>query len=155
MISDQVLIEAIDKSPLSQEDKQHWKDLLSKLSDQQRDQLHHSLLAKTEIRRAITLIEKALEIISEAEEEAEEEVKKEDKSKTEKQELLKELKEIKAKEDEIIMDEETLKKKQEETNQQIIEIRDNLKQLSLDVHGQPPPSYNKDQQPPSIPQLKK
>lgn len=150
MITDQKLIESIDKSSLSDEDKQHWKDLIPKLNQDQRERFYHSITAKTEIRRAITLIEKALEIITQAEEEAEQEVKKEKTDKSEKDQLLKELEEIKTKEDEIIMDEEALKKKQDETNKQINEIRDSLKQLSIEVHGQPPPSQS---QPTSIPQL--
>lgn len=154
MLTDQTLIDAIDKSPLSPEDKQHWKELLSKLNQNQKERLHHSLTAKTEICRAINLIERALKVISEAEAEAKAEVSKEDKSESEKNQLLKELEEIKTKEEEIIMDEETLKKKQEETHSQISQIRQDLKNLSLEVHNQPPPSY---QQPstPSIPQIKK
>lgn len=155
MIPDQKLTDAIDKSPLSTEDKQHWKALLPKLTDDQRERLHHSLIAKTEIRRAIYLIEKALKIIAEAEEEAESEVKKEDTTKQEKDELLKELEEIKKKEDEILLDENQLKQKHLETQAQIKNIRNSLKQLSMEVHGAPPPSYNQQPTPPSIPQIQK
>lgn len=152
MISDQALIDAIDNSPLSSQDKEHWKNLLPKLSDDQKERFHHSITAKTEIRKVIDLIEKALKIIAEAEQEAEEEVKKEKTTKTEKDQLLKELEEIKGKEDEIIMDEEALKKKQNETNAQISQIRDTLKQLSLEVKGEPPPSQKQSD---PIPQLEK
>ena len=154
MISDKTLIEAIDKSPLSPEDKEHWKKLLAKLNEDQRERLEHSLAAKTEIRRAINLIERALKIISEAEAEAEAEVQKDEDSKKEKDELLQELEEIKDKESEMFLDEQPLKKKQEETHQEISKIRDELKTLSLEVHGQTPPSY---QTPPlpKLPQIKR
>jgi DNA repair exonuclease SbcCD ATPase subunit len=154
MIDYQLIIDAIEKSPLSPEDKQHWKKLLPKLNEKQKEHLLHSLTAKTEITRAIVLIERALKIISQAETEAETEVKKEKTEDTEKEKLLKELEEIKKKEEEILLDEDALIKKQEETKAQISEIRDTLKQLSMDVHGQPPPSYQQPH-PTPIPQLKK
>jgi len=70
MIDDQTLTKTIDDSPLTSEDKEHWKKLLPKLDENHRQRLSHSLSAKTEISRAITLIEKALKIISEAETDA-------------------------------------------------------------------------------------
>lgn len=141
MIDDQTLVRAIFDSPLTEDDKRHWRLLLPRLKPEQRERLHHSLTAKTEISRAIKLIEKALNIIAEAEAEAEEEVKKEEVQKKERQELLSELEEIKEKEEEILLDEETLKLKQEETRAQIAKIREELRKLSVEVHGQAPPSY--------------
>lgn len=153
MINDQTLTKAIQKSPLSEKDKQHWLTLLPKLNSEQKERLLHSLTAKTEISSAIKLIEKALNIIAEAEEEAEAEVKEEEKSKRERKELLQELDEIKKKEDKILLDEEQLKQKQNETNAQIKKIRQELHTLSMEVHGSPPPSYNQ-QLPQPLPQLK-
>ena len=141
MIDDQTLLDTIDKSPLTPEDKQHWKDLLPKLNENQKKHLLHSLQSKTEIKKVINLIERALKVISEAEAEAETEVKQENKEDQEKTDLLKELDEIRKKEESLELDEETLKKRQEETNNQITQIRETLKQLSQEVHGQPPPSY--------------
>ena len=149
MIDDKTLKEAIEESPLSQEDKIHWLKLLVKLNPNQRERLHHSLTAKTEIAKAISLIERALDVIASAEKEAEEEVKREDETSREKQELLQDLEEIKDKEGEILMDEEELKKKQEETKNQIQIIRDELRKLSLEVHGVAPPSYQTPLSPPS------
>jgi predicted RNase H-like nuclease (RuvC/YqgF family) len=154
MIDNQTLIDAIEKSPLKPEDKDHWKSLLPKLTDEQKSRLHHSLAVKTEISRAISLIEKALNIIAEAESEAEKEVKKEEEAKLEKKQLLEELEAIKEKEDEILLDEEVLKKKQEETQAQIEAIRQELHDLSVEIHGAPPPSYSKKPPSPQIPQLK-
>jgi cellulose biosynthesis protein BcsQ len=153
MINNQTLLEAIDKSPLKPEDKEHWKTLLPKLNNDQKSRLHHSLAVKTEVSRAIKLIERALDIISQAEAEAEEEIKKEEGTKKEREQLLEELEEIKEKEDEILLDEQTLKKKQIASQAEIQKIRDELRNLSLEVHGQPPPSYT-EPKPKSIPQLK-
>ncbi len=141
MIDDPQLIEAIDKSPLSPEDKQHWKDILYKLNSEQRERLHHSLTSKTEIKRAINLIERALKIISEAEQEAEQEVQKEQEDKSDKDKLLKELEEIRKTEEDILLDENQLKQKQEETKAEILQIREDIKKLSMEAHGTPPPSY--------------
>ena len=146
MIEDQALLDAINKSPLSDEDKDHWHSLLPKLTSEQRERLYHSLTAKTEISRAIKLIKKALEIIAEAEAEAEQEVHEEEEKKKEKEELLQELEEIKEKEEEILFDEKALKQRQMETQAEIEKIRAELKALSMEVHGQPPPSYQPPQQ---------
>lgn len=153
MIDDPTLIKVISRSPLSKDDKKHWRQLLPKLSADRRERLHHSLTAKTEIFHAIQLIKKALKIISEAEEEAEKEVRQEKKQQLEKEKLLKELNQIKKKEEEIILDKDQLKAKQQETQNQLKAIRRELKKISLEVHGQAPPSYNQNNKP--IPQLKK
>lgn len=154
MIADQLLSEAIDKSPLSVEDKEHWKSLLPKLDVDQRERLHHSLSAKTEITRAINLIEKALKIITEAEAEAEAEVTKEEEQKSEREALMKELEAIKDAEEKILLDEDSLKKKHQETKEAIDKIRQELHNLSVEVHGAPPPSYSGQPSQP-IPQLEK
>ncbi len=154
MIDDQTILIAIDKSPLSPEDKEHWKMLLTKLKPTHRERLLHSLTAKTEISRAVGLIEKALTVINEAEAEAEDEIKKEKVAKEQRQEMLQDLEEIKQKEDEIILDEEELKQKHQETKSEIERLRQELKALSVEVHGQAPPSYSK-QPSQSIPQLEK
>lgn len=154
MISDQALIAAIDNSPLTPEDKQHWKAIIPKLTSDQRERLLHSLTSKTEIRKAINLIERALKIIAQAEAEAEQEVSKEQTQDDEKKELLKELEEIKKQEESILMDEDSLRKQQEQTLQEISKIRQDLQQLSLEAHGSAPPSYQTPPAP-SIPQLNK
>lgn len=143
MPSDQNLIQALDQSPLSPEDINHWKKLLPKLNTEQKERLLHNLTTKTEIKRIINLIEKALKIIAEAENEAQREISSEKTQNQEKDELLKELEEIKSKENEILFDEKTLKQKQTHTNQEIARIREELKNLSLEVQGQTPPSYQK------------
>lgn len=142
MLDDQTLVQAIISSPLSLDDKEHWRKLLGKLTPDQRKRLHHSLLAKTEIARAVNLIERALAIIAEAEADAEQEVQNEEEKKRERQALMRELEEIKDKEEEILMDEESLRKKHEETQAQIAAIREELRKLSIEAHGEPPPSYN-------------
>lgn len=148
MSNDQDLKAAIDNSPLSDEDKQHWHELLPKLNSDQRERLYHNLISKTQVYKAIKLIEKALDIIAQAEKEAEKEVKKEEEEKSDKQKLLQELEDIQKKEDEILMDEESLKQKQQETKAEIQKIREELRNLSVEIHGQPPPSY---QQPHELP----
>src|SRR3989344_1246863 len=140
MLDDQILADAINNSPLTDQDKDHWVSLLPKLNQGQREQLFHSLTAKTEIARAIDLIERALAIIAQAEEEAETEVRTEEEKAKEKQDLLKELEAIRESEDEILLDEETLLKKQVENQAQIEKIREELRHLSMEVHGEPPPS---------------
>lgn len=154
MIDDQTLLEAIDKSPLKPRDKEHWKTCVPKLNSEQRGRFHHSLTAKTEITRAIKLIEKALNIIAEAEAEAEADVKKEEETKKDKEGLLQELEEIKKKEEKNLLDKKQLKQKQEETKTQIEGIRQELRTLSMEVHGQPPPSYG-EPKPESLPSLER
>jgi chromosome segregation ATPase len=152
MLDDNTLIQAIDKSPLKPEDKEHWKNILYKLNSDQKERLLNSLTSKTEIYRVIGLIERALKIISQAEQDAEAEIKEEKETNTEKEELLKELEEIKNTEHKIELDEESLKKQQQETQDQITKLRQDLHQLSMEAHGAPPPSYVPG---PQIPQLQK
>ena len=146
MLDDQILTDAINNSPLTDQDKDHWVSLLPKLNQGQREQLFHSLTAKTEIAKVIELIERALQIIAQAEEEAEAEVRTEEEKAKEKQDLLHELEAIRESEEEILFDEETLLKKQGENQAQIEKIREELRHLSLEVHGEPPPS-NQNQPP--------
>ena len=73
-MDDNIIISAINNSPLSDEDKAHWQEMLPKLDNDQRNRLHHSLTAKTEITKAIKAVENALQIIEDAEKEAEDTV---------------------------------------------------------------------------------
>lgn len=136
---DHKLQKAIANSPLSDEDKAHWRDLLPKMDDEHKEKLLNTLIVKTQVSKAVRLISKALDIIEDAEAEAEEEVKEERQS--EKDQLMQELKEIKEDEEDILANEANLKKMQEENQKKMEGLRTELSQLSQKVHGAPPPSY--------------
>lgn len=138
------IIKTINASPLSEEDKAHWLEILPKLTSEQKERLLHSLTAKIDIAIAKEAIDKALAIIDEAEAEAEQEIEMEEK--VEKQEAaVEEVKKIAEtntalpEPDEI--NKETLPANKDEANARLEKLRSELAQISQDAHGALPPSY--------------
>ncbi|QQS39365.1 hypothetical protein IPM62_02015 [Candidatus Woesebacteria bacterium] len=141
---DNSLLTLIDKSPLSPDDKEHWKLILPKLTDDQKEQLHHSLSVKIDIASAKAAIDRALKIIADAEAEAGEYPPSEDVTNKAKEEITKEIETNNP-----MMVEPTEITKEELTShsnvaqEQLEKLRAELAQISLDAHGAPPPSATK------------
>lgn len=151
------LTTVIDQSPLTPADKSHWVGLLPKLTEEQKEQLHHALVAKTQILKTISLIEKALKIIEDAEAEAEKEFEEEGQPLTppsvppmgtmpaqlpplpgvQKEEMANLHQDIQSGD----MPHDDLKDLHKESQDKLQSLRDELKNLSQEVQGTPPPSY--------------
>lgn len=70
-MDNQKLFTLLAESPLTPEEQEHWKRIIPILTEDQKQQLEHILSTKIEVTHAIDLIQKSLDIISEAEAEAE------------------------------------------------------------------------------------
>ena len=147
-MDDTSITKIIDSSPLKNDDKDHWKSLLPKLTDDQKSQLTHSIKAKTEVVKVIRLIDEALGIIEKAESEAESEPAAQPTTITSPKPTPKAMpdkyKDVPSLKDTETLDksnQDALKKEREETHERLEKIRKELKNLSVSTHGTPPPSY--------------
>ena len=142
------VIKTINASPLSDEDKAHWLEILPKLSDDQKNRLYHSLIAKIDVAAAKKAIDKALSIIDQAEAEAEEEIEKEDKQEQEEkavEEVKKEAETNPSLPEPEEVTKETLPANKADADKKLEELRGELAQISQEAHGSTPPSYNQNQ----------
>ena len=144
MVTDDQIKKAIADSPLINEDKDHWLEILPKLNESQRTRFHHCLVTKTDVASAKAAIKRALAIIDEAESEASDDIAKEKAQSMAKEELVKE---IESKNPMMPKPEEVTSKEliehRKEANVKLEDLRAELAQISQEAHGTPPPSVVK------------
>lgn len=147
VMNDQKILTAINKSPLAEKDKQYWKDLLSKMTEEQKQRFYHTVLVKTDIKRASEEIGSALNIINQALEEEQTDTDSAPKSEEKKpapgvvQEIVSNSKADKHIPDDKMDDHQAIKEKHQEVQNRLQELRNELSQISQEVNGQTPPSY--------------
>lgn len=144
---DDQVISAIDNSSLTLEDKNHWKELLPKMNNNQKSRFLDIIITKTQVKSAINSIKRALEIIDEAEAEAEEEDKSADTStqenlKKESVDLLDKLEQNPHIKKPTPDTQVALQKQKQISEAKLVKLRTELKQISQTLQGSAPPSYN-------------
>lgn len=141
------MILVIDKSPISDEDKTHWKSILHKMTDGQKVRLKRNLIEKTEVAKAISEIKATLDIISIAEKEAQEEIDSENKEQAPVPQTptpvpMTQTQEGQPPEVKVDLEsKENLERIKQENEAKLAILRNEIKQISLASHGQLPPSY--------------
>lgn len=140
------IIKLINASPLTEEDKAHWLEMLPKLTIDQKERLTHSIKAKTDIASAKAAIDRALAIIDQAEAEAESDLAEPDVKETALSEAKEELtKEIDANNPMMPTDDlvtvDQLEQSKTDADSKLKDLRQELAALSQEATGSTPPSY--------------
>jgi len=143
-MNDNKLAKIIDDSPLSDEDKVHWNEILPKLSEENKQRLEHALVAKTEVFHAREEIKKTLDTIKRAESEAEEETKEESPKPTPEPATPAEQPSTESTSIPPLNPAPTaeeIQKIKDEQDMKLASLREEIKQISVTSHGTAPPSY--------------
>ncbi len=147
----QKILNALEKSPLDQEDKLHWQNLLNQMSEDQMQRFYHAIVVKTDINRAANEIKTALDIINQALEEEQQATGEQ--SQTQEtdlslahpppqviQEAINQTNITEHMPENKVEDPQAIKDKQEEVRSRLLELRKELDSLSNEVSGDVPPS---------------
>ena len=144
-MDDQKLVNAINKSPLQEEDKKYWKELLNRMSREQKQRLYHTVVVKTDVKRASEEIKTALDIINKALEEEQSSSTAAAPPKQPPPGVVQDIVENTKVDEHVpqqkLDDPEHIKQKHEEVQQRLKELRGELSQISQEVSGENPPSY--------------
>lgn len=135
-MDDNTIIQLITSSQLSDEDKLHWTSLLPKMSVDQKQELSNILIIKAKVRHAISQIDHALATIEEAEKDVEPQPVASDSMASHTDDLMEKYESI-VKSAPQKVDLENMKLQEE---QRLLDLRNQLKDLSLLSHGSTPPS---------------
>lgn len=144
-MDDQQIIDAINKSPLQEEDKIYWVELLDRMSLEQKQRFYHTVVVKTDVKRAANEIKSALDIINKALEEEQAPSDATGDSTGDPSSVVQDIMEQTDVADHIdevdLNDTELIKKRQQEVEVQLKKLREEIAQISHDVSGQKPPSF--------------
>lgn len=146
-MDDQKIVTAIDRSPLQPEDKQYWKQILNQMSLEQKQRFYHTVVVKTDVKRASQEIASALNIINKALEEEQTSDQQPAKPRVQTQpSVIQEMVEQTNVKDHVpeqkLDDPQALQEHHQDTQKRLEELRAELANLSQEVNGQTPPSYS-------------
>lgn len=137
-MDDNAIIQLITSSYLSDEDKSYWTNLLPKMSMDQKQELSNILSIKAKVRHAIAEIDHALQTIEMAESSVDTEQADSLPTTTSSEDLSKQYENI-VKSAPNKIDLEDMKRQEE---QRLLDLRNQLKSLSLSSQNTLPPSSN-------------